>query len=83
MYKTSYPFFLKVSKNGELVTAALDSPVMKKISFYPSFMFATYDFNEVYSSPDLDEWYLKKSANFALLVVSSWIPNFKFLENYS
>jgi hypothetical protein len=54
MYKTSYPFFLRVSKKGEFVTAALDSPVMKKISFYPSFMLDTYYFNEVYSSPDFD-----------------------------
>jgi|SaaInl47_10m_RNA_FD_contig_31_1193504_length_1301_multi_9_in_0_out_0_2 hypothetical protein len=47
MYKTSYPFFLKVSKNGEFYTAALLSPVMKKISFYPSFILDTYSFKEV------------------------------------
>lgn len=29
IYKTSYPLFLSDSMNGELATAALDSPVMK------------------------------------------------------
>ena len=53
------------------------------MSFYPSFILSQYSFKEIYSSPDLEVWYLKNSDNLALLVVSSWIPNFKFLPNYS
>jgi len=55
IYKTSYPLFFNDSTNGDKVTAYLFSPVMKKISFYPSFILETYSFKVVYSSPLFEE----------------------------
>jgi hypothetical protein len=80
---TSYPFFLRPSTKGETATCALFSPVMKKMSFYPSLNLATYSFNEIYSSPLLLVLNLKNSASLALFALSSWIPSFKFFENCS
>jgi len=68
---------------GLLATDALDSPVIKKMSFYPSFILAMYSLREIISSPDLLVWNLNNSEILALLVESSWTPNFKFFPNYS
>jgi len=41
--------------NGELATDYFDSPVMKYMSFWPSFIRDTYSFKDIISSPDLVE----------------------------
>lgn len=83
MYKTSYPFFFNFSTKGEAATQALFSPVMKQMSFQFSFILPTQSFKVISSSPDLEEQYLRNSESLALLAESSWIPNLRFLPNYS
>ena len=58
-------------------------PQKARCGDWPSFMRSQYSFKLIDSSPDLDVWKRRRSAIFARLVESSWMPSFKFFPNCS